>query len=129
MIGANWKSVIAATAVALCFAGSDVRAQSPSSFQNTCSNITISGTTLRASCRRIDGTYGSVSIQVKGIDNIDGRLQVTGTSPSSYQKTCRDIGINGDVLSATCKKVDASWQPSSVQVPGIANINGILKYQ
>ena len=129
MIGLNWKGVVAATAVALCFAASGVRAQSPSSFQNSCSNITISGTTLRASCRRIDGTYDSTSIQINGIEKKNGSLQVTGASPSSYQKTCRDIGVNGDVLAATCKKIDGSWQLSSVQVPGIANINGVLKYQ
>jgi hypothetical protein len=89
----------------------------------------VSGVTLQANCRKVDGTWDSTSIEISGIENINGVLKVTGASPSSYQKTCRDIGVNGDVLMATCQKVDGSWQGTSLEIPGIANINGVLKYQ
>jgi hypothetical protein len=129
MADAHWKSMAAATTIALCCVASDVRAQSASSFQNSCSNISVTAATLKASCRRVNGTYGATSIAIRGIENIDGTLKMTGTGASSYQRTCRNIGIVGDVLSATCKKIDGSSQLSSLEIPGIANIDGVLTYQ
>jgi hypothetical protein len=125
----SWKYVIGIATISLCAASSSAQAEAPSSFQKSCTNITVSGATLQANCRKVDGTWDSTSIEIMGIENINGVLKVTGASPSSYQKTCRDIGINGDVLMATCQKVDGSWQGTSLEVPGIANINGVLKYQ
>jgi hypothetical protein len=125
----RWKYVIGIATISLCVAFSSAQADTPSSFQKSCTNITVSRATLQAQCRKIDGTWNSTSIEITGIENINGVLKVTGASPSSYQKTCRDIGINGDVLMATCQKVDGSWQGTSLEVPGIANINGVLKYQ
>jgi len=125
----SWKYLVGIATISLWAASSSAQAQAPSSFQKSCTNITVSGVTLQANCRKVDGTWDSTSIQIIGIENINGVLKVTGASPSSYQKTCRDIGINGDVLMATCQKVDGSWQDTSLEIPGIANINGVLKYQ
>ncbi|MEH2394209.1 MAG: hypothetical protein V7K21_21935 [Nostoc sp.] len=39
----------------------------PSSYPAFCRNIGVAGATLTASCRRINGTYNSTSILIKGI--------------------------------------------------------------
>jgi hypothetical protein len=123
------KSLVVAAAIALCFVAQSVRAQSASSFQNSCSNMTVTANILRANCRKINGSYDQTSIAIRGVENIDGTLRVTGAGASSYQQTCQYIGIVGSVLSATCRRINGSWQLSSLALPGIANINGILTYQ
>ncbi|NEU71057.1 CHAT domain-containing protein [Hassallia byssoidea VB512170] len=57
----------------------------------------------------------------------------TSSSPqardnSSYQKSCRNISINGDELSATCPQSNGSYKQTSIRVLGIENSNGELKY-
>jgi hypothetical protein len=89
----NWKCVIGIATISLCVASSSAQADTPSSFQKSCTNIVVSGATLQAKCRKVDGTWDSTSIEIIGIENINGVLKVTGASPSTYQKTCRDIGI------------------------------------
>src|ERR1700690_3892516 len=120
MTNAISKRMIPVAAIALCFAASGVQAQSASSFQNSCSNISVTGATLKANCRRINGAYNVTAIAIRGVENIDGSLKVTGTGASSFQRTCQNIGIVGDVLSATCKKIDGSLLLSSLTLPGIA---------
>ena len=114
-------SVICATSYA--------RAQSASSFQQSCNNIQVSGSTLSASCRRMDGSFNNTSILIRGIANNDGRLQFTGTGPSSFQDSCSDISVAGSTLSANCRKMDGSFNRSSILIPGIANNNGVLVHQ
>ncbi len=101
----------------------------PSSFQRTCRSIGVTGATLHATCRRINGSWNRTAIQIRGIENINGSLRVTGGGASSYQLTCRNIGANGDVLFATCRRVDGAWQPTSIHIPDIANIDGVLRYE
>jgi uncharacterized protein len=103
--------------------------QSASTFQNSCSDISVSGATLRANCRRINGSYDATSIALRGIENIDGTLMVTGSGASSFQNTCQNISISGAVLSAMCKRRDGSWLTTRLALPGIANIDGALQYQ
>ncbi|MEH2468018.1 CVNH domain-containing protein [Nostoc sp.] len=63
------------------------------------------------------------------IENIDGELKVTDPNkPSSFDQSSTEISINGDVLSATCKKRDGSPNKSSIILNGIENIDGELKY-
>ena len=123
------KSIGAVTVMVVCFAAPNVRAQSASTFQNSCSNITVTGDILRANCRRSNGSYNHASIAIRGVQNIDGTLKTTGTGASSYQLTCQNIGIVGDILSATCRRINGSLQLSSLTLRGIANINGVLTYQ
>jgi hypothetical protein len=48
-------------------------------------------------------------------------------SPSSFQNSCRNIGINSNVLSATCRTRDGSReQKTSVVLRGINNQDGSL---
>ena len=123
------KSIVATTVVVLCFDAPSVRAQSASTFQNSCSNMSVTGDVLKADCRTINGSYNQTSIAIRGIENIDGTLKVTGAGASSYQLTCQNIGVVGDVLSASCQRINGSSQFSSLTLPGIANINGVLTYQ
>src|SRR5205823_10105717 len=101
------------------------RAQSASTFQQSCNNIQVSGSTLSASCRRVDGSFNNTSILLRGIANNDGRLQLTGTGQSSFQDSCSDISVAGSTLSANCRKVDGSFNRTSILIPGIANNNGV----
>ncbi len=48
---------------------------SPSSFQNSCSNIQITGVTLTAACRRMNGSSRDSSILLPGIGNDNGVLR------------------------------------------------------
>ncbi|MEG4034163.1 CVNH domain-containing protein [Microcoleus sp. S36b_A4] len=47
---------------------------------------------------------------------------------STYPKTCENISINEDVLSAQCRKIDGSLNSTSIKLEGIENINGILEF-
>ncbi|MEH2244475.1 hypothetical protein, partial [Nostoc sp.] len=48
---------------------------------------------------------------------------------SSYQKSCSNIKVeNGNLLSATCIKIDGSYNNTSIRIPGIENINGVLTF-
>jgi hypothetical protein len=47
---------------------------------------------------------------------------------SSYQKSCRNISINGDELSATCAQSNGSYKQTSIRVLGIENNDGELRY-
>jgi CVNH domain len=103
-------------------------AQGASSFQNSCNNISIAGNALVASCRRVDGSVSRTSIVLEGIENIDGQLQMTGRGPATFQDSCRHILMDGSTLTARCRRVDGSYERTSVELPGISNINGNLQY-
>jgi hypothetical protein len=106
------------------------QAQNNSSYQLTCSNIYVEGAVLHADCRRMDGSFHHTAIAIQGIANIDGVLRFQGFGqPSSYQATCGDIRVRGDVLLANCRRMDGSWNRSERAIPGIANIDGNLQYQ
>ena len=100
-----------------------------SSYQETCTEISVSGNVLSATCQRRDGSLNQSSIVLKGIENIDGQLTITDPNkPSNFQGSCTDISINGDVLSATCNKADGSPNQTSIVLKGIENIDGNLTY-
>ena len=48
-------------------------------------------------------------------------------APSSYHKTCRNISIERNVLSALCKKGNGSELRTSISLRGIENIDGTLR--
>jgi hypothetical protein len=52
----------------------------PASFQNSCRNIRVAGSTLTAICRRTDGSYEPTSLDTLGISNIDGHLRYDSSS-------------------------------------------------
>jgi hypothetical protein len=74
----SWKYLVGIATISLCVASSSAQADTPSSFQKSCTNIVVSGATLQAKCRKVDGTWDSTSIEIIGIENINGVLKVTG---------------------------------------------------
>jgi hypothetical protein len=105
-------------------------AQSASSFQMSCDHIGVAGATLFANCRRINGSFNRTSILLPGVQNINGNLRFNGMDqPSTFQNSCAGIGIAGSTLFAHCRRIDGSFNRASILVPGIANIDGVLRYQ
>jgi hypothetical protein len=106
------------------------QAQNMSSYQDSCRHVRVEGATLFADCRRRDGSFNDTSIAIPGIANIDGNFQFQGMGQaSSYQMSCRHIRVTGSTLSAKCRRMDGSWDETSILIPGIANIDGNLQYQ
>jgi murein DD-endopeptidase MepM/ murein hydrolase activator NlpD len=100
-----------------------------SSYQLTCSNISVEGDTLLADCRKRNQTIKRTSIRILGIENIDGDLKDNGTkNPSTYQNSCNNISVAGATLSANCRKINGSYKSTSILIPGIQNIDGTLSY-
>jgi len=120
-------SVLACALLLSTAAAKPAAAQSASTFQNSCVHIFASGDILSADCRGQNGVFTRTSIEIPGIANIDGVLQFTGDR-SSFQNSCRNIRVDGDVLSALCRRGDGAYSPSSIEIPDIVNIDGVLQY-
>ena len=113
-----------------CVAPGAAQAQSASSYQQSCNRIGVAGDTLFANCRRMDGGFTRTSIAIPGVSNIDGVLQFDDMqAPSTFQNSCTHIGVAGSTLFADCRRRDGSFNRTSIAIPGIANINGQLRYQ
>jgi phage tail tape-measure protein len=126
-----WLGVFLAALAATVLGSPGVtRAQGASSYQLSCMGIGVSGATLFGQCRRLNGSWASTSIQIRGVQNINGMLQFGGMGqPSSFQLTCVRIRVAGDMLSAQCRRVDGSYRRTSIPIQGIANIDGTMRYQ
>ncbi|AVH74012.1 CVNH domain-containing protein [Nostoc sp. 'Lobaria pulmonaria (5183) cyanobiont'] len=48
-------------------------------------------------------------------------------TPSNYQKSCNNISVFGNVLSANCSRTNGSFNKTSIVLRGIENINGTFK--
>jgi hypothetical protein len=128
----------------------------PGSYQQSCVDIRTNGNQLFAKCTAPNGRYIGSSIQLGScrggdIANSNGYLRCNGggggggyypphngggyygrVPQGSYQASCRNVYMNGSMLSAQCTATNGAWTNSSLQVnrcqPGtdIANINGRL---
>ncbi len=124
------------------------------SYQQTCRDIRSSDSTLYARCRRVDGGWNNTSLNYRGcrgeIINDDGNLRCPeggygapgagygrwegGLPPGDYKRTCRNMRMDGNRLSANCQRMDGSWNNTSLknvdrcQSP-IYNQNGNLRCQ
>ena len=106
------------------------RPTSPSSYQSSCENIKITGATLSARCRLVNGSTKSTSILIRGIENQNGNL-IYSRNPiaaSSYQVSCKNIDHTGATLLARCRLVNGSTKSTSILIRGIDNQNGNLTY-
>jgi hypothetical protein len=111
------------------FLTSPVYAQSASTYQDSCTQIGVQGGMISAYCRRTDGAFTPSSIPIPGIDNVDGVLQFDGTlEPSTFQNSCWQIAIQGDVLYAVCRGHGGMANQTSIEIPGVVNIDGVLQY-
>lgn len=103
-----------------------------SNWSMTCSNASINGGTLSAECKRMNGSSNPTNINTdQFIGNIDGTLMSSATSGdiprSNWSMTCKNATLNGGVLSAECKRMDGSYNPTSINTDGfIGNIDGVL---
>src|SRR5258708_6257932 len=136
--------------------GAPCAAQStpPGSYQQSCRNVGMEGSTLYASCRNSNGQWQSASLPdfqrcAGDIGNDNGTLRCdmrpneyqpapqgnwqNGAPSGSYAQTCRDISANGNTLEATCDTGSGDWTRTTLQnvnqcAPGtIQNIHGRLE--
>ncbi|MET3527874.1 CVNH domain-containing protein [Phenylobacterium koreense] len=115
----------------------------PGSYQQTCRDIRVSGPTLTATCRDSRGRWTVSSMrfdQCRGdIQNNNGRLRCSnsgapgwgGAIPNgTFQQSCRDARVSGNVLTATCPDNRGRWTTSSIRFRDcrfdIRNDNGRL---
>jgi hypothetical protein len=121
--------LFSAFAISLSLLSTPTEAQSVSSFQESCRNIRVAGNTLSATCLRANLTSKDTSILIRGINNNNGVLTVDDLSRlSTYQNSCRSIRIFGITLVARCRRINGTFNLTSVLVPGIHNNNGNLIY-
>lgn len=122
------------------------------SYQQTCRDARIDGDHLEARCRDKDGQWRNTYVDLRGcrgdIANNDGNLRCEdrggwqgggygqggrwggGLPQGSYQQTCQDIRMNGDLLEARCRETDGDMRNTSINYRScrgdILNVNGNL---
>jgi hypothetical protein len=109
------------------------------SYDESCRNINVNGTSLAADCRTISGSWQHASLSSfdgcrSAVRNIDGYLTCdrgTANAPAgSYRKTCRSIVVDGTTLEAICRTKNGDWKSRSLQFDecqgDISNQDGIL---
>lgn len=145
-----------ATLAALTFAAGPAQAQAPQgSYRRTCVDVRFQPPYLTARCADKGGRAHILGIPIKlepvfvrtslnvvscraGVDiyNDDGTLrciEAVASPPGTYKRTCRDILMRGQVLSARCKKLNGLSMVSQLNLAGcynyrtIANRNGVLR--
>jgi hypothetical protein len=125
-----------AIALALGIIAAQAQQAPPGSYQKTCSNVSVSGTTLNATCKTFNQQDNKTDLPyyascVGDIGNINGTLACAGPN-GSYAQTCVDATVKGHTLSASCKKINGQMQNTSLQnfqgfQGNISNCDGTLK--
>jgi hypothetical protein len=99
------------------------------SYTATCKDASADGTFLFATCRaKNEVQWKTLLSQYKScsgdIANLDGRLSCVSrpTPPGSYQATCRDMTVDQDVLSGSCR--DRSGTYRRTQLAGYSTCRG-----
>ena len=125
----NCIAVVLFVAVSFLFSNNSALASAPSSFQQTCDNIQVHGDVLVAKCLTRDQRPNFTILGLMGVENIDGTLKQDSTSqPATFQESCFNESIKGDVLTATCLTRNQKQKTTSVELLGIENIDGNLEY-
>ena len=116
----------------------DAKAQSRSTFQDSCSEIRYAtddvGTpAIAATCLRADGvTQNQSMVAIRGISNNEGRL-VGGPGVSSFQTSCRRmrVEVQGEhvVLLASCYRSNGQRVDASARLYDIENNDGNLRHR
>jgi hypothetical protein len=89
------------------------------SYEKTCTDISVDGTTLNATCKMFNQQPMKTSLPyfascVGDIGNINGTLACAGPN-GSYALTCTDATVKGDTLTARCKKKNGEVVDSSLK--------------
>lgn len=90
----------------------------PGSYKLTCTGISMSGTTLNATCNARGGNPVATSLGfaagcVGDIANVNGTLACTGAN-GSFHLTCRNAVVEGHNLTAECKNKKGVWVKSTL---------------
>src|SRR6478609_2118860 len=114
--------------------------QPAGSYTDSCRNIQMKGSTLHAVCKSLDGRELPTSLKdanrcAEGVANINGILNCEASGvlpPGSYISTCKDVKLQGSMLSATCNDGKDHWRSTSMRDANkcngdIANQNGTLR--
>jgi hypothetical protein len=110
------------------------------SYTDSCKNIQMKGTTLHAVCKSLDGRELPTLLKdanrcAEGVANINGILNCEASGvlpPGSYIATCKDVKLQGSMLSATCNDGKDHWRNTFLRDANkcggdIANQNGTLR--
>ena len=129
-----------AAAAFIVSAAAPAASNPPGGYAQSCRDISVTGTVLRATCKNMAGNWASPSVLpnyaacVGDIFNYDGILKCAGAAPpgGTYRATCSDLNLdNSGNLYGRCKKIDGSRVISTLNVSGcrqnIANIDGHLR--
>jgi len=120
-------SFAALAALMLALGNSAALAAPPQgSYQKTCTDISVDGTTLNATCRTFNQQPMKTSLPyyascVGDIGNINGTLACAGPN-GSYALTCENATVKGDTLTATCRRINGEMVPASL--PGFQGFQG-----
>jgi CVNH domain len=57
-----------------------------------------------------------------------GAASAAAQSPSTYESTCRHIGVAGKTLFAECRRADGGYKQTNLPVAGVENLNGALHF-
>jgi hypothetical protein len=112
------------------------------SWQQTCRNSSVQGNMLYASCQRMNGGWRDSSINYRqcsngAVANDNGNLVCESNSNNgqmpggSWQQTCRNSNVQGNMLYASCQRMNGGWRDSSINYRqcrnfAVANDNGNL---
>ena len=112
----------------------------PGSYQESCKNAQMKGSTLHAVCRSIDGSERPVSLKdanrcAAGVVNLNGVLSCAVNDvipPGSYMATCKDIRQQGTSLYASCNDGKDRWMKTQLRDANkcwgdISNYHGELR--
>jgi CVNH domain-containing protein len=140
-------------ATAFCNPGASAQNAPSGSYQQSCRNVGVDGSTLYASCRNGNGEWQSARLPdfqrcAGEIGNDNGTLRCdmrvnndrparegnrqNGVPTGNYAQTCRDIRTNGNALEATCEQRNGEWTRTALQdfnqcTSSIENIDGRLE--
>jgi hypothetical protein len=129
-------AIVPAFALAIGAIAAQAQQAPTGSYQKTCSNVTVSGTTLNATCKTFNQQDSKTDLPyfascVGDIGNINGTLACAGPN-GSYALTCVDATVKGNTLSASCRKINGQMQNTSLQnfqgfQGNISNCDGTLR--
>jgi hypothetical protein len=111
MIAYSNSITAAAIAVVLGLAGTSAHAAATGSYTASCKNIVDDGTTVRADCKKKNGSYVGASLAYKicqgQVWNDNGTLKCT--PQGSFKNSCNSVAWNESYLMANCRKKNKQY--------------------
>lgn len=94
-------------------------------FTDSCRNVRLEGSILKADCRKTNDTYVASTINLDSIiGSIEGKLS---WGHQAFSKMARNVKLEGSKLSAEMQKTGGVWVSSILDLnTNIANKDGVL---